>query len=379
MTYPTSALIEGVPRVHFYEGGKRCPEDIILPSVLRAFLEFTNDQELGCRHCMARTPNCQITCTYAYLVGVTGAGSYLSWKEGWSEDNPALFYMSDDAEAPERRAFQAIGYDYEWVVKAEGSDAGAEFHRRVAESVGGRGVPVLGYGVIGPPEPCLIAGYEEEGAAVLGWNFFQNQPGVEQAPNGYFRKRDWVKDTQCLLIIGARRPRPPLADTFRDALHWALKVTRTPMVKPQPDAPAWYQGRHNGLAAYSAWAEHLLRDQDFPAGDEAVLRQRHSVHEAATGTVAEARWYGSQFLLQAADPDHLPFNMAEDLMRAAACYAGEHALMWKVWDLAGGNGNPEAWRHLADPAVRRQMAPLILQARDKDAEAADHIERALGR
>ena len=62
---------------------------------------------------------------------------------------------------------------------------------------------------------------------------------------------------------------------------------------------------------------------------------------------------------------------------AAACYAGEHALMWKLWDLAGGNGNPDAYRYFADPAVRRQMVPIIQQARDKDAQAADHLEQAL--
>ena len=38
----------------------------------------------------------------------------------------------------------------------------------------------------------------------------------------------------------------------------------------------------------------------------------------------------------------------------------------------------EKVRKLADPDVRRQMVPIIHQARDKDAEAADHIERALG-
>jgi hypothetical protein len=51
--------------------------------------------------------------------------------------------------------------------------------------------------------------------------------------------------------------------------------------------------------------------------------------------------------------------------------------MWRLWDLAGGNGNPDAYRYFADPAVRRQMAPIIQQARDRDAQAADHIERAL--
>ena len=37
----------------------------------------------------------------------------------------------------------------------------------------------------------------------------------------------------------------------------------------------------------------------------------------------------------------------------------------------------EKVRKLAEPEVRREMVPIIHQARDKDAEAAQHIERAL--
>ena len=93
--------------------------------------------------------------------------------------------------------------------------------------------------------------------------------------------------------------------------------------------------------------------------------------------VAEGRWYGAQFLIGALD--HVHYHLAEDLLHAAACYAAEHDLMWKVWDLAGGYGNPDAYLKLADPAVRRQMVPIILQARDKDAEAANYIEQALAK
>lgn len=118
-----------------------------------------------------------------------------------------------------------------------------------------------------------------------------------------------------------------------------------------------------------------LRDQDFPAGDEAALRQRHFVHNQEVSKVAEARWYGSLFLAHAVDVCH--YAVAEDLLAAAACFAGEHDLMWRLWDLAGGNGNPDAHLRLADPGVRRAMASVIEQAREKDARAAQHIEAAL--
>lgn len=373
--------LHGVPRIHFYEGGKRCPEDITLPSCLRALTEYLGETDYGCKHCLAQNPHCKIFCSYAFFVGITGAGSYLSWKDGWAGDNQAIFYMSPNPEAPERHALDALGYTFEWVVKQEGEDRSALFRQRIIESLE-RGMPVLGYGVIGPPETCLITGYDAEDDTLIGWNFFQNMPefsnGVEYEPTGEFRKRGWYADTFCLLVVGEKKARPELKDVYRAALEWCLKVTRVPMVRPETDAPEWYRGRHNGLAAYSAWAAHLLRDDDIPADNEALLRERHTAHDMAVGHVAEARWYLSQFLIEAANPDfHPPLSMAEDLYHAAGYYAAEHDLMWKLWNLAGGIGSPEAYKKFADPAIRREMAAVILEAREKDALAADAIERTL--
>ena len=196
----------------------------------------------------------------------------------------------------------------------------------------------------------------------------------------YFRKRDWFVDTVALLVIGDKVDKPSLKETCRDALQWMLQVTRTPMVRPEPDAPKEYQHRHNGLAAYEAWAEHLTRDEEWPADDEGVLRAHHHIHNDAVGTLAEARWYGSVFLAQVVEGFEAgpgKRGRQADILRAAACYAAEHDLMWQIWELAGGIGNREAYRAMADPDVRRAMAGVVRQARDMDARAAEHIERAL--
>ncbi len=76
------------------------------------------------------------------------------------------------------------------------------------------------------------------------------------------------------------------------------------------------------------------------------------------GQVAEYRWYGSVWLANTYAKAH--YNLAEDLLKAAGCFAAEHALMWQLWDLAGGNGNPDAWQKFADPEVRRKMVPSSL-------------------
>ncbi len=376
-TIPDRLVLENVPRIGFFPGeGPRCPEDIPFPATMRALMDYLNEEEFGCRACRTLHPGCKIPCSYSFFIGVSGVASFLSWKPGWEGDNPEIMYMSDDPAAPFDRAFQATGYEYAYhgVEMDNGRNTEALFRQQIVESIQ-KDRPVLAFGPVGPPESALITGYDEGGDVLIGWSFFQDMPafnaGVEFEPSGQFRKRDWFTYAPgfSFITIGDKQPRPPLGETYRRALEWMLQVARTPVT---------FGDRHNGLAAYTAWAEHVQRDADYP-DDEAILRQRHDVHNSAVSMVAEARWYGSLFLIQASDPDILNFHMTEDLLHAAACYAAEHDLMWKLWDLAGGITNPDAYRRFADPAVRAQMVPIIQQAREKDTQAAEYIAQALTR
>jgi hypothetical protein len=367
-------VIKGVPRVKFFDGGPRCPEDIPFPSVMRALMEYLGEESYGCRVCRPTPPGSRIRCSYAFFIGVTGVASFVNWKPGWEGDNVEIMYMSDDPAAPFDRAFQAAGYAYQF----HGPEAGAELQRQQIMASIQRGRPVVAFGPIGPPEAALVTGYDEGGDVLVGWSFFQSIPGVndgvEFEPSGEFRVRNWSSYPPgfSFITVGDKAAsRPALSDTYRRALEWMLQVTRT---------PATFGDRRNGLAAYDAWADQLLRDEDFPK-DDGVLFQRHDVHNNVAGLVAEARWYGAQFLGSMAEggDDIVHRDAIEDLYHAAALYAGDHALMWRLWDLVGGIDNPTAWKGFADPTVRRRMVPTIRQARDNDARAAEHIERVLNR
>jgi hypothetical protein len=370
---PERCVLEGVPRVHFYEGGPFCPEDICFPSALKTCLEFMGDP-IGCKHTSPPTRGLA-SCGYSYLVGTTGEAFALSWSLDWQFTNAIrnLAVITDDA--PYRYALDSIGYGCELVHKKPGSDNEAIFRERIITSITQARRPAIAFGVVGPPEAAIITGYDACGShaggdVLIGWGFFQGMPdfaaGLEFEPSGTFRKQDWFRDTGSLLIIGDKGEAPKPADVYREALRWNTEVARRPGVNGIP----------NGWAAYTAWADALSRDENFPAGDEVTLRHRHSLHEMAVGTVAENRWYGGQFLLEAAD--HVHYSQIEDLFVAAGRLAAEHDLMWQIWDAAGGNGNPDAWMRLADPAVRRRIVPLVLAAREKDMDAVTHLEHALG-
>jgi hypothetical protein len=366
-------VLQGVPRIGFYMGGERCPEDISFPACMRACLDYLGEG-LGCRLISAHDTTWRLDLTYARMMAVTGCAFRLTWQPGWHADNVEIMYVSDDPLAPFARAFEAAGYEMIFMEPRGRRDDEQLYRDAILHNLRVKGHPVIAFGVIGPPEACLITGYVENGNTLTGWNFFQDFPehnsGVEFEPTGEFRKRDWFAHMQCLLLFGKKRPAPPPSHIYRKALLWALEVMRTPATSGNPQNG----GRYSGIAAYQAWADHLLREEDFPADIE-VLRQRFMIHDDAVSTVAEGRWYAARFMEYLADQEP---GMEEELLAAADCFEAEHDLMWQIWELAGGNGrSDEHVRKLAESSTRQAIVPLILEARRKDIEAAEHIERAV--
>lgn len=363
-------LLNRAPRISFETEPGRDVENVPFPACLRAALEYLGDDH-GYKYFSWRGAHWRQSYLYTLLMGASGAAFRLSWGEGWQPDNGDIRYLAPDPLTPIDRAFRAAGYGYHYLSQ-EDDYTETDFRREIMGNICELGRPVLAFGVVGPPECCLITGYDDNGETLIGWSFFQRLPpfnaGLEYEKSGEFRKRAWFKDTPALLLIGERTARPDLDAVASEALRFALEVTRTPIIWPE---------RYNGLAAYTAWARALENDEDFSEEDLPVLRQRHGVHDDMVNVIAEGRWYAAHFLWWVAE--HEP-EIADDLAKAALCYEAEHDRMWDLWRLAGGVGRSDAHAlRLAEPAIRREMSAIIKLARDLDAEAAQHIERALQR
>lgn len=369
-TTPARAVLRGVPRVHFYEGGERCPEDITFPSVMRAVMESLGEN-LGCKHARPAGSDWGLGCAYAYFTAVSRLGFALAWEPGWGEATYGLLpSLNEDPAEPFRAAFNAVGYGFEYLPAGTSE---AELRDKVRTSIAGRGRPVIAFGVAGPPEASLITGYDDYADTLVGWSFFQDIPpfsaGLEKDSEGaegrpYFRQRGWYDGSQSMLIVGEKGPRPAQDEVIRQALRRGAAIMRAPRTG----------AAHTGLAAFTAWASDLTRGESFPEGDEAVLRQRFEMHNFAVGMIAELRWYAALWIASTYEKAH--WKLSEPLLHAAACFTAEHALMWKAWDLAGGNGNPEGWRILAGRETREQLAQVITAARDQDEQALVYIEAA---
>lgn len=362
-------VLPDVARVGRRLGGGRNPERIPFPSCLAACLRYIGDYYPWVpvrEHSM----DGRLNYSYIRTMGVTGMAFGLLWGPGWSPGNAGLMSIVHPDEIIDR-AFRAAGRSYETLWASGKPGDGDTLRCALVQSLESGG-PVLAFGVIGPPECCIITGYDYERDAVIGWSFYQDDPrfvqDVEHEPNGYFRTRNWATNTAGLIVVGDRtdgHAQPfDLAQSALPILNWALHVIHT------PDA----QGRKSGLAAYAAWAEQLVHDSDFALHDEQLLRQRYAAHDSAVDTVAECRWTASRFLTSMADA--VP-EMSAALLVAAEYYRQEYSLMLKIWSLVGGRTNPEAHSRFADPAVRRRIAGIVSNARDADARAAGMINQAV--
>jgi len=120
--------------------------------------------------------------SYDFLLGVSGSAWRLRWHaDRWDLGNVGIMHTAEDATEPFRRAFEAVGYGCEILSRAAWAadhdlpggeeDEGVWRARLVASLAAGR--PAIALGVIGPPEPTVLAGYEGRGESLIGWSLFQ--------------------------------------------------------------------------------------------------------------------------------------------------------------------------------------------------------------
>ena len=326
-------ILEGVPRIGY--GIHLCP----FPGSLSACLEYLGDP-----------------CDYDFLMGVSGA----AFRRLWERDdggNVDLMYLAPE---PHRRVFEALGYRWRTVPREKGQMVAA-----IRDSLA-RGRPVIAFGIIGPPEAGIVAGYERGGEVLHGWSYFQD--GAKQ---GYYRLDGWLEKMSegppfGLIVMGGKREsRPSRREVLASSLEWAVDLARR---SNRPGLP----NHVCGLAAYDAWADALEVDADYPADDLKALQTRAMVHCDQVVMLHE-RGSAAAFLRQLAD---VAPEATERLSAAAALYdevaaAGSKVWRWKHWM------QPEAHKAMAHAATRREFAKQIRAAAAKESQAVEHLEAAL--
>lgn len=297
---------------------------------------------------------------YSLVMGTTGAAFRLVLHADiWNPGSYGIRNITVDANEPIRRAFRAIGREFE--LREMGGEA--EDTAAIRASID-RGVPVLAFGVVGPSDCCVVTGYDGAGKTLLGWSNFQDIPEDHDIPpdsTGYFRKPEWHGNTRGYLLIGGKHERPPRREIALDALWWAVELVRQSDVRGMPA----------GLDAYEVFADAVLEDRHF-ADASALFGPYLGI--LCILMMVDDRRAAIDFLAQAAadEPD-----MAPGLLAAADCYRETVRIRERLGTLLREDFSGEAMASLTDAAMRRKYAVAIREMRVHDEEAIAHIERLL--
>lgn len=307
--------------------------------------------------------------SYPYIMAATGAAFRLVWNTAcWDMSNVDIYHTFTESNAVYGLGAKALGREFSFLGRDENT-AKKEFLDFIKEHLK-EGYPCIALGVIGPPEPCIIAGYQDDGESLLGWNFFQEDPEyagtVTTMENGYFVSRGWWEntDTQAVMCIG---PVNAQQINSQEILRQAVSAL---------------EGRREhsyakGIQAYDAWREMLLEDSHFASSVYDSLFSKLLVQNDATQCLMDGRSQGAKYLQELAAKQGE--EGAAKLEQAARHFQKVSVCAEEMRQLIGDWSDMDAMlRHLADRKVREELARLILCAKAEDETALQRLKEYLG-
>ncbi len=306
---------------------------------------------------------------YAYIMAITGAAFRLRWNlYGWDGGNVDIMNIYEDKFEAFRRAFAAAGRRYQLLQREKSSKE--DFIMFIKAEID-EGRPVIAFGIIGPPEACLVTGYRENGRILLGWNCFQeNQEfakGVTIEENGYYATDSWWENECTIALISVGEKQEALA-SHKEILENAIDILTKEQVtyyEEEGKPRAAYAG---GQRAYDLWAGSIGDDKEFPEGAIIpLLYERIVCQNDAAMMLGEGRYYGAAYLEQVGREIE---DVSKECSLAAQYFRRAAELGPRMSEIIGGfMQSEENIRNFANPAIRKQLVTLIQQAKEFEAEA----------
>lgn len=303
--------------------------------------------------------------SYAYIMAATGAAFRLVWnREIWDLSNVDIYHTFRESNDIYAYGARALGREFSFLGRDENTTKEA-FSAYMKAAIA-KGYPVIALGIIGPPEPCIVAGYESEGDVVMGWNFFQSDPefasSVRIADNGYFMCDAWWEntDTQAVMCFGAVNGGK---GSYRDIIKMAADIMEAREERTYA----------KGIRAYDAWKEMLL-DEKWFANSAAFddLFAKLLVQNDAMSCIQDGRKWGAQFFGQiSAECGEKGIAICADISKRfnkVSSFAGEMMALLGSWsDMEG------MMQNLASRSVREKLGRLIDAAKAEDGKALEQI------
>ncbi len=314
---------------------------------------------------------------YSYIMAITGAAFRLRWNvTQWDGGNVDIMNIYEDQYEAFRRAFAGAGRSYR-LLKRKGSTKEEFIHFIKEELAEGR--PVIAFGIIGPPEACLITGYREDGNQLLGWNCFQDNQefakNVGQDESGYFITDGWWENECSVALIAVGERQEALA-SHKEILKNALQILTKDRVIFKDQETGSVTEYAGGQRAYEYWAKRVGDDKEFPCGAILpFLYERLVCQNDAEAMLGEGRYYAAVYLEQVARD--VPEVEKEGKLAAGYLRRASELAMKMSGVLGGYTQDEERILRFAQPEARQELVALINKAKGFEAEAVRLVKEMI--
>ncbi|HEX3076952.1 MAG TPA: AraC family transcriptional regulator [Lachnospiraceae bacterium] len=296
---------------------------------------------------------------YSYAMVASGAAFRFTWnRECWDLSNVDIFHAMNDTNEIYSIGAKALGRSFEFLERTDRTTK-EEFITFITKHIDA-GLPCIALGIIGPPEACIITGYRDKGDTLLGWNFFQSDPGfganVSFDESGYFITDKWWEntDTQAVMCMGeVISDKKPL----KEIVEYGNRILT-----------GREQGTYaKGLNAYDAWKNTLLSDRISESSPMALLFERRMCIDDALSSLLDGRGNASRFFSELGDKS---LENKEELYEIAIHFDNVFKIVMEMVSVLGGWEKDEATlKRLADRKVIDDICKLIDKAKGEDSKA----------
>ncbi len=307
--------------------------------------------------------------SYAYIMAATGAAFRLVWNQTtWDLSNIDIYHTLTDSNDIYQYGAKALGREFTFLGREDNTKK-EDFIAYIKSNIA-KGYPVIALGIIGPPEPCIIAGYEANGDIVVGWNFFQNDSefsfAISSMDNGYFRCDNWWEnsDTQAIMCIG---------DITNTSYNDKKIVERAANIMLARDEHSYAKG----IKAYDAWKYMLLNDKWFENNTIFdYLFSKFLVQNDAMICISDGRKWGAKYFKELSEK----YGETEKYIcqKIEKYFNSVSNIAQEMTDLIGDwNDTEKMLRNFGDRSIREKLGKLIDSAKLEDTKAYEQIKLLL--
>lgn len=306
---------------------------------------------------------------YGYILAASGAAFRLRWnKTYWDNSNIDVLHTYEDKYEILDHIFNAVNREYKLIRRSNSTKEA--FQAFIVKEIDA-GRPVIGFGIIGPPEACIITGYQNNGAKLLGWNCFQENKDIagdiEFHQSGYFMTDKWWNNssTVALISIGSKSQ----GYTSQKALiKNAIDLLSAHEIAI--DDKIYSCGQH----AYDLWAKSILDESQFNANDITPIKiEKLMCQGDAQAMVGEGRSYAAHFLKWIGNTNK---ELKKTCDEASKHFEATAACAIKMYDIRGGFQQSEkVLNQFMRQDIREKLAKEIENAKSHEFQALELLKQ----